>query len=332
MTTRASERFVIEPVGRESGFHECWYPVITSAEVGEEAVMTTPFLGGDVVVWRGVDGVAHVQTPYCPHMGAHLGEGTVVGNTIQCYFHHWCFRGDGACAHIPVGAASIPDTARVFAYPAVEKYATIWAYNGTTPAYEVPDPPSITDDTVFTFSQAIPMTGAYYAQVSNAFDIQHFAFVHEMEGHATTPSELGPDIELTITDTTMGYVEPLLGTAEAHMTTHGPNVLTMVFFDGNGNRLKGGLFAATPMPDGTHLEYLIECYPRGDGSEASLAIARDAWEAEEVVREAIREEDYKALHAAHFRPRHFTDADVWLKAFLERVRDWPRTDPAADFQ
>jgi phenylpropionate dioxygenase-like ring-hydroxylating dioxygenase large terminal subunit len=332
MTMEMNDVFVIEPVGHDTGYHECWYPVVATADLGEEAVIKRPFLGGEVVVWRGVDGKPHVQTPFCPHMGAHLGEGTVVGNTIECYFHHWCFAGDGTCVHIPVGAKAIPETARVFAYPTVEKYGAVWAFNGATPTYEVPDPPSITDDTVFTFVTVHAMTGEYYAQVSNAFDIQHFAFVHEMDGHAMSPQELGTDIALNVTDTTMGYVEPILTTAAGHMTAYGTNLLTMVFFDANGNRLKGGFFASTPMPDGTHLEWQLECYPKRDGSEAAYEAAREAWEDEDVVRQMIRGQDYKALHSAHFRPRHFTEADVWLRAFLERVRDWPRSNPAAAYQ
>jgi phenylpropionate dioxygenase-like ring-hydroxylating dioxygenase large terminal subunit len=321
----------IEPIGPGTGYHECWYPVLTSDELGEEAVVKQPFLGGDVVVWRGARGTAHVQTPFCAHMGAHLGEGRVVGDAIECYFHHWCYAGDGACVYIP-RERDIPATARVFSYPTVERYGVIWAFNGETPSYELPDPPSITEDTVFTFVTREPMPGPYYAQVSNAFDIQHFAFVHEMDGHAMSPDELGDGVELIVTPSSMGYVEPILSTAAGHMTAHGTNLLTMVFFDANGNRLKGGFFGATPMPDGTHVEWSLECYPRGDGSTAAYEIAKDAWEAEDVIRRMIRGQDYKALHSAHFRPRHLASADAWLKAFLERVRDWPRSDPAASYQ
>ena len=49
-----------------------------------------------------------VTTPYCPHMGANLSVGQVVGNDLQCAFHHWRFGPDGHCTVIPSGIAS-PD-------------------------------------------------------------------------------------------------------------------------------------------------------------------------------------------------------------------------------
>jgi hypothetical protein len=156
--------------------------------------------------------------------GAHLGEGRVVGDAIECYLHHWCYTGDGDCIHIP-GEHDIPATPRVFSYPTVERYGVIWALNSETPSYEQPDPPSIT---------------------------------------AMSPDELG--------------------------------------------------------------------YPRGDASATAFEIAKDAWEADDEVRQMIRGQHYEALPSAHFRSRHLTSADTWLKIFLERVRNWPRSNHAADHQ
>ena len=39
---------------------------------------------GRVVVWRGEDGRAHVTSAFCPHLGASLEAGDVVGQRVRC--------------------------------------------------------------------------------------------------------------------------------------------------------------------------------------------------------------------------------------------------------
>lgn len=62
------------------------------------------FLPGEqVAVFRGTEGKAYVVDAYCPHLGANLAVGgRVVGQSIECPFHGWQFRGeDGKCVRIP---------------------------------------------------------------------------------------------------------------------------------------------------------------------------------------------------------------------------------------
>jgi len=61
-------------------------------------------LGRDMVAFRDGNnsGKASVLHAFCPHMGAHLGEGgKVVDGALQCPFHLWSFNGQGACTQIP---------------------------------------------------------------------------------------------------------------------------------------------------------------------------------------------------------------------------------------
>ena len=50
----------------------------------------------------------------CSHLHADLGNGRVVGDTVQCPYHHWRYGGDGRCVHIPA-SREIPS----FAPPAI---------------------------------------------------------------------------------------------------------------------------------------------------------------------------------------------------------------------
>ncbi len=101
-----------------------WYAVALAEEVSADKPRGFDFLGGRVVVYRSTSGEPVVMTSRCPHMGADLALGDVVGDDIQCTYHHFCFGPDGGCNSIP-GEGSIPTSARLFSYPAVEHFGII---------------------------------------------------------------------------------------------------------------------------------------------------------------------------------------------------------------
>ena len=77
-----------------------WYPVLEPREVRRKPV-TAERLGQYRVFWRSSDGVLHAQRDRCPHLGASLGTGRVVNNTLVCPFHGFAFGPDGSCTHAP---------------------------------------------------------------------------------------------------------------------------------------------------------------------------------------------------------------------------------------
>src|ERR1700677_2744792 len=97
---KTSRRGATVTFRNEDEFHQCWYPVALSAEVAVGGVIGSPFLDGRVVVYRTSDGVAHVQSAYCRHLGADLSLGKVVDDRLQCPFHFWRYDTKGACVEI----------------------------------------------------------------------------------------------------------------------------------------------------------------------------------------------------------------------------------------
>src|SRR5690606_27736715 len=85
-----------------------WYVAAGSNELDAGERMPFIAVARELVVFRGVDGVAHVVDAHCPHMGAHLGGGAVVGDTLACPYHGWRFGGDGRCVDIPYSEGRIP--------------------------------------------------------------------------------------------------------------------------------------------------------------------------------------------------------------------------------
>jgi len=122
---------------KPAGFHQSWYAIARSAEVGAGEVIGRDFLDGRAIVYRGENGDAVVMNAYCRHLGADLSMGKVVGNDIRCAFHHWQYGPDGGCTKIPA-SEKIPKAARMFKFPTAEKWGLIWAFNGTTPLFDVP--------------------------------------------------------------------------------------------------------------------------------------------------------------------------------------------------
>ena len=55
--------------------------------------------GEKLVVFRSSEDHWHALLDRCPHRGAALSLGTVTDDgSLQCRYHGWRFRGDGACA------------------------------------------------------------------------------------------------------------------------------------------------------------------------------------------------------------------------------------------
>ena len=52
-----------------------WFAVAFSRDLVAGDVQAIHYFGQDLVLFRGRDGAARVLDAYCPHVGAHLGEG-----------------------------------------------------------------------------------------------------------------------------------------------------------------------------------------------------------------------------------------------------------------
>src|SRR5262249_9508497 len=99
------------------------------------------YFGGRLVAYRGEDGVVRVLDAYCAHMGADLGAGgKVIGNDIQCPFHHWKYCGSGEGVEIPY-AKKIPAKARQRAWTVREMNGVLLLGHdstGAAPDFEIP--------------------------------------------------------------------------------------------------------------------------------------------------------------------------------------------------
>lgn len=160
-----------------------WFSVGAGADLAPSDVRPVTYLGQDLVLFRGDDGVARVFDAHCPHFGAHLGVGgRVCGDGITCPFHGWQFAGDGQLVGVP-GLLTTPRAA-ARAWPVCERNGCIFVWHhaeGASPDYEVigyrPDEASWTSWRRNTYRVRIHVQEL----TENIIDRAHFAAVHDME-------------------------------------------------------------------------------------------------------------------------------------------------------
>jgi len=117
----------------------------------------------------------------CPHRGAALSLGRVVGGQLQCAYHGWCFDGGGACRRVPALPDFVPPAGHAVAsFSCVEAHGLIWVClrgEGTAalPAWTPP-----TDEEMrhvlcgpYTVATSAPRV------VENFLDVAHFGYVHD---------------------------------------------------------------------------------------------------------------------------------------------------------
>jgi len=314
------------PAEGENGlFTQSWFPLCLSSEVATGQVLGMDFLGGRVIVFRGVSGVAQILSAYCPHLGADLAVGDVYEDTIRCAFHHWQYNQDGVCIQTGVGDPP-PPAACLFKFPTAEKHGIIWAFNGEEPRFEIPDFPYPADELVTkveAFERLVNVDP--WVICCNTPDIQHIKALHGI-----TFDQQDPDEEIEWTDHSMLYDfkgrhangEPI----EYRVGIFG----TSIFYQSSTfNGRWFGFIAPLGLPrPGRCKTYMIIAARKSDGDAASTeAFLNFAMDLEKrVVRE-----DVPILQTIHFKPGTLTKSDKALGKFLQYLRNYPRAHPAAEF-
>jgi phenylpropionate dioxygenase-like ring-hydroxylating dioxygenase large terminal subunit len=157
-----------------------WYCASWSVDVADRPV-GIKILGEEIVLYRKADGQAVALSGVCPHRFARLARGKVVGDNLECPYHGLQFNASGACAHNPHSGA-IPRSARVNAYPLVERNGACWIWMGMPDAANNELIPSF--DFVSNRAKWAGLTGYlriesnYQLVLDNLLDLTHAAFIH----------------------------------------------------------------------------------------------------------------------------------------------------------
>jgi len=158
-----------------------WYWLISSKELKKGQARPARFLDHELVVYRGDDDHVRVLGAHCPHMGAHLCDGKVEGNSIRCPFHFWKFNDEGVCEDIPVLKEPVK-VEQLKKYKCQEKYGLVWIWYGESDStIAIPVIPELVGHTLES-TLGKPFTKECHPNVMmiNAIDAHHFRSVHNL--------------------------------------------------------------------------------------------------------------------------------------------------------
>ena len=296
-----------------AGFHQSWFPLALANELGPDQVVGRDFLGTRVILYRDETGRAVVQSAYCPHLGADLSVGQVVGGQIRCAYHHWRFDCTGRCVDIPAGD-KIPPGARIATYPSAEAWGLIWAFNGETPWFPVPSIPGAQEselayETHFRGTRAADP----WVAISNGVDFQHLRTLHGLSAvdpDAVTVGEYSLEYRIETPSVMQHGLITGVNTFSQHLTFGGQDLFM--------------LFSGAPIAHGRSMGfYCFGVRNAGDG-QAGAAATLDNLRG--FVQRLIAE-DAPVLDTIRFRPRVLVASDRHLARFLKYVREFPRAQP-----
>ena len=118
-----------------------WHMVGWSDEFPQGEPVPRDYFGMRLAFFRGEDGKVRCLDAFCPHLGADLSAGKVIGNNLRCPFHQWQYDGSsGKCVHIPY-CDKIPQKAKTRSFPVREMNDTVLIWfdpEHGEPDYEVP--------------------------------------------------------------------------------------------------------------------------------------------------------------------------------------------------
>jgi len=160
-----------------------WFQVGWSAQLAPETMSSLKIFGRDVVLYRSRSGVARLVDAHCPHLGAHLGFGKVVGDCIQCPFHGWEFDLGGRNSLVPFADRPMPKI-KLRQWDIEEKNGVIFVWHdalGREPFWSWIDVPEL-DDAVESYPAEQHYAGIRkilpQQMFENGPDELHFCYVH----------------------------------------------------------------------------------------------------------------------------------------------------------
>lgn len=168
-----------------------WFWILRSSELKAGSAKCAKFSGRDFAVYRGEDGKVRIVDAFCPHMGAHLGDGLVKGNSLRCLFHNWQFNEKGQCTYIP-NQSQLGGIPKIRTYKCQERYGLIWLWTGDKDAHEeIPEVPELKGHNVRAKLGSCFTKNCHPNVVMiNAIDENHFNTVHNLLVNLNMKSEV----------------------------------------------------------------------------------------------------------------------------------------------
>jgi nitrite reductase/ring-hydroxylating ferredoxin subunit len=301
-----------------------WYLFGESREL-KRGPLSRRILGRQIVAFRTESGRLAVMDGHCSHLGADLGFGDVVGETIRCPFHHWSYGCDGVCASIP-GQSQVPPFARQRVYPAVERHGYVFFFNGREPLFPLPfilgeDPADYAAAKVFRYVADC----TWYMNSAHAFDRQHFAAVHDRELLAPPVIDCPAPYarrnsyrSKVVGDTLFDRILNMAAGGRTVQTTLTIWGGTFAVITADFERVRSGFFMAMePLEDGRTLCHGIVCARRSLLAPLQLRVRR-------LFTHGYLKEEARRLRSTRYKPGSLGPNDQDMIDFFHWVAALPQ--------
>jgi phenylpropionate dioxygenase-like ring-hydroxylating dioxygenase large terminal subunit len=158
-----------------------WYAILESNEIKKGKIIGVTRMGEKMVAWRTAKGDLSVMADKCPHRGAALSVGKLIGDCIQCPFHGFEYDISGACKLVPANGnnSEPPKALHLRSYPVYEEHGFVFIWWGNPRNHYPPVPwfESIPDSMVYTTLKD-HWANHYSRAIENQLDVVHLPFIH----------------------------------------------------------------------------------------------------------------------------------------------------------
>jgi nitrite reductase/ring-hydroxylating ferredoxin subunit len=309
-----------------------WYLFCRSEELKGKP-LSKKVLDRRLVAYRTKDGRVAVLDANCAHLGADLGRGRVLGDSVQCPFHHWQYGPEGRCQSIP-GSSSVPPGARLRTYPVSERHGYVYFFFGSRPLFPLPffddcDPSDFVASRPFRFHVDSP----WHMLVGNGFDGQHFQSVHDRrltsipEVDCPAPAARRMRFEAEVIGTTIfdRLLRQLAGRLVRISITSwgGPHVLVEGAFGNAHSRL---LVASQPLDANNTVSDVIVFARRGRYPWSPYTTDPINLRVRRRFTQAFLQYDIDKLQGVRYQPEGMTEQDRDLADYFRWLVALPRSD------
>jgi phenylpropionate dioxygenase-like ring-hydroxylating dioxygenase large terminal subunit len=322
--SKSTRRRIWRPVpaeGEDGLFTQSWFAVAWSSELAVGQVIGRDFLDGRIVLFRGANGSAVAMSAYCPHVGADLSVGEVIGDNLRCAFHHWQYDQEGRCIKTGIGDKP-PRGACLFVFPTMERFGIVFVFNGESPLFDVPSFPLPDEELVFGSPYPVQRLNCDpWVFCANTPDMQHFKAVHKIKFDHEDPHDLYEWHEFGFRFRYVGFEQDGVPT-DYQLGIRGTTIFYR--YGTHGDFFRGSIVAFGMPRPGQLLAYSVNGVRKGPKQKEHLDLSN-------AISARTLSEDKDIMNTIHYRPGHLTKGDKSLSRFLNYIRKYPRAHPSASF-
>ena len=194
-----------------NGLADLWYPVCPSRFIADQPV-SLQRLGRRLVLWRDAAGTLHALEDRCPHRGAPLSHGVVLGDRLACAYHGVEVRHDGTVMRVPGSPGCKLEGSRpTLGFHVCEMNEAVFLFNSeanveSPSALTLPDELSMDEHS--SFLCYIEWKADYRYVLDNVMDPMHGTYLHK-QSHSMAEGESAAAFRTRDTET--GFVFEKIG-------------------------------------------------------------------------------------------------------------------------